>query len=284
MSDTPDPNSPPQETMITHLVELRDRLIKIIIGIVLVLLCLFPFANEIYTFLADPLLKHLPEQSSMVAIDVASPFLTPFKLVMLLSVVITIPWILYQFWAFVAPGLYKHEKRLVFPLLLSSSLLFYLGMVFAYYVVFPLVFGFFTSVAPEGISVMTDISRYLDFVTKMFIAFGAAFEVPIITIILVTTGITTVESLSAARSYVIVAAFVIGMLLTPPDVISQVLLAIPVWLLFELGLVMSKFLAKAPKTTPTNYEENRFVPLTDEEMDLELDEIELLESKEQQDK
>lgn len=282
MSVTPDPNNPPKETMITHLVELRDRLIKIVIGVVVVLFCLFPFANEIYTFLADPLLKHLPEQSSMVAIDVASPFLTPFKLVMLLSVVLTIPWILYQFWAFVAPGLYKHEKRLVFPLLLSSSLLFYLGMVFAYYVVFPLVFGFFTSVAPEGISVMTDISRYLDFVTKMFIAFGAAFEVPVVTIILVTTGITTVESLSAARSYVIVAAFVIGMLLTPPDVISQVLLAIPVWLLFELGLVMSRFLAKPAKApVKANYDENRFVPLTEEEMDLELDEIELLESRQE---
>ena len=164
-----------QETFVSHLVELRDRLIKIIIGIVIVLLCLFPFANEIYSFLAEPLLKHLPESSTMVAIDVASPFLTPFKLVMLLAVVLTIPWILYQLWAFIAPGLYKHEKRLVMPLLASSSILFYLGMVFAYFVVFPLVFGFFTKVTPEGVAVMTDISRYLDFVTKMFIAFGAAF-------------------------------------------------------------------------------------------------------------
>ena len=263
-----------QESLITHLVELRDRLIKIIIGIVVVLLALFPFANDIYSFLAEPLLKHLPEQSTMVAIDVASPFLTPFKLVMLLAIVLTIPWILYQLWAFIAPGLYKHEKKLVFPLLVSSSVLFYLGMLFAYYIVFPLVFGFFTKVTPEGVSVMTDISRYLDFVTKLFIAFGAAFEVPVLTFVLIMTGVTTVEALSNARSYVIVAAFIVGMLLTPPDVISQILLAIPVWLLFELGLVMSKFVSKR-----TASDHNRFRPMTDEEMDLELDEIELLESE-----
>jgi len=177
-------------------------------------------------------------------------------------------------WAFIAPGLYKHEKRFVMPLLVSSSILFYLGMVFAYFVVFPLVFGFFTKVTPDGVAVMTDISRYLDFVTKMFIAFGAAFEVPVLTFVLVMTGVTTVEALSSARSYVIVAAFVIGMLLTPPDVISQVLLAIPVWLLFELGLVMSKIVNKQA----TKVEDNRFRPMTEEEMDLELDEIELLES------
>lgn len=263
-----------QESLMTHLVELRDRLLKIITGIIIVLLTLFPFANQIYTFLADPLLKHLPEQSTMIAIEVAAPFLTPFKLVMLLSIVITIPWILYQLWAFIAPGLYKHEKRLVLPLLVSSSLLFYLGMVFAYYVVFPLVFGFFTKVTPEGVAVMTDISRYLDFVSKLFIAFGVAFEVPVLTFVLVMTGATSVEALSGARSYVIVAAFVIGMLLTPPDVISQILLAIPVWLLFELGLLMSKIFIN--KSQPQ--QDNRFRPMTDEEMDLELDEIELLES------
>lgn len=261
--------------MVSHLVELRDRMIRIVVGILIVLLCLFPFANDIYSFLAEPLLKHLPEQSSMVAIDVASPFLTPFKLVMLLSIVLTIPWILYQLWAFVAPGLYKHERRFVLPLLVSSSALFYLGMVFAYYVVFPLVFGFFTRVTPEGVEVMTDISRYLDFVTKMFIAFGAAFEVPVLTFILIMTGVTTVEALSAARSYVIVAAFVVGMLLTPPDVISQFLLAIPVWLLFELGLILSRLVQKRSKSINN---EGRFRPMTDEEMDLELDEIELLEN------
>ena len=277
MSEDTQEDKQKQESLISHLVELRDRLIRIILGIVVVLLALFPFANDIYAFLADPLLKHLPEQSTMVAIDVASPFLTPFKLVMLLSVVITIPWILYQLWAFIAPGLYKHEKRLVLPLLTSSSILFYLGMVFAYYIVFPLVFGFFTKVTPEGVSVMTDISRYLDFVTKLFIAFGAAFEVPVLTFVLVLTGVTTVEALSNARSYVIVAAFVVGMLLTPPDVISQILLAIPVWLLFELGLVLSKVFIKKEQ----QHEDNRFRPMTDEEMDLELDEIELLESEQE---
>ena len=274
MSDTQSQDNK-QDSLVSHLVELRDRLIRIVLGIVIVLLCLFPFANDIYSFLAEPLLHHLPEQSSMVAIDVASPFLTPFKLVMLLSIVLTIPWILYQVWAFVAPGLYKHERKFVLPLLVSSSALFYLGMLFAYYVVFPLVFGFFTRVTPEGVEVMTDISRYLDFVTKMFIAFGVAFEVPVLTFILIMTGVTTIESLSAARSYVIVAAFVVGMLLTPPDVISQFLLAIPVWLLFELGLILSRIVQKRSKTIAG---EGRFRPMTDEEMDLELDEIELLEN------
>ena len=277
MSETPDTEEQKQESIVTHLVELRDRLIKIFLGVGVVLLGLFPFANDIYTFLAAPLLKHLPEQSTMVAIDVASPFLTPFKLVLVLAVVVTIPWILYQLWAFIAPGLYKHEKRLVMPLLVSSSMLFYLGMVFAYYIVFPLVFGFFTKVTPEGVSVMTDISRYLDFVTKMFIAFGAAFEVPVLTFILVTTGITTVEALSNARSYVIVAAFVVGMLLTPPDIISQVLLAIPVWILFELGLLMTRFVNKT--NDASTVADDRFRPMTDEEMELELDETELLDSK-----
>lgn len=266
-----------QDSLVSHLVELRDRLIKVVVGVVVVVLALFPFANQLYSFMAEPLLKHLPAQSTMVAIDVASPFLTPFKLVMLAAVVVTIPWILYQVWAFVAPGLYKHERKWVLPLLASSSILFYIGMVFAYYVVFPLVFGFFTSTTPEGVSVMTDISRYLDFVTKMFIAFGAAFEVPVLTFVLIVTGVTTAEALASARSYVIVGAFVVGMLLTPPDVISQVLLAVPVWLLFELGLVMSKLVK--PKTMVSD-DGNRFRAMTEQEMDQELDEIELLETQE----
>jgi len=265
-----------QDSLVSHLVELRDRLIKVLLGIVVVVLGLFPFANQLYSFLAEPLLKHLPAQSTMVAIDVASPFLTPFKLVMLAAVVVTIPWILYQAWAFVAPGLYKHERKWVLPLLASSSILFYVGMMFAYYVVFPLVFGFFTSTTPEGVSVMTDISRYLDFVTKMFIAFGAAFEVPVLTFVLIVTGVTTAEALASARSYVIVGAFVVGMLLTPPDVISQVLLAVPVWLLFELGLVMSRFVKTK---TVVSDDDNRFRAMTEQEMDQELDEIELLETQ-----
>ena len=214
-----------------------------ILCIGLVFLVLFPFANPLYNFLSAPLVAQLPQGGTMIAIDVASPFLAPFKLVLLLAVTLSIPVLLYQLWAFIAPGLYRQEKRLALPILLSSTLLFYVGMAFAYYVVFPLMFGFFNSVAPEGISVMTDINRYLDFVIKIFIAFGAAFEVPIVTLMLVKTGATTTENLIRKRPYVIVGAFVVGMVLTPPDIISQVLLAIPVWLLFELGIFISKFVS-----------------------------------------
>lgn len=232
---------------IEHLIELRDRLLRMVIAIAIVFACLFPFASELYSFLSGPLTQHLPAGSSMIAIDVASPFLTPFKLVLMLSVFITVPFLLYQLWSFVAPGLYKHEKRLASPLLVSSVLLFYLGIAFAYYVVFPLVFGFFTSVAPDGVAVMTDINRYLDFVLMLFFAFGIAFEVPIATIILVAIGVTTPEKLGKMRPYVVVAAFVIGMLLTPPDVISQVLLAIPMWILFEFGLIAANILVVKPR-------------------------------------
>lgn len=230
-----------------HLIELRDRLLRMVIAIAIVFACLFPFASELYEFLSGPLTAHLPVGSSMIAIDVASPFLTPFKLVLMLSVFITVPFLLYQLWSFVAPGLYKHEKRLAQPLLASSVLLFYAGIAFAYYVVFPLVFGFFTSVAPDGVAVMTDINRYLDFVLMLFFAFGIAFEVPIATIILVAIGVTTPAKLGKMRPYVVVAAFVIGMLLTPPDVISQVLLAIPMWILFEFGLVFANILVTKPR-------------------------------------
>jgi len=273
-------NSEKQDSIVTHLMELRDRMIRIVAGLAVILVALLPFANELYSFVAEPLLRHLPAQSTMVAIDVASPFLTPFKLVLLLAFVITIPWTLYQLWSFVAPGLYRHEKRLVMPLLVSSSLLFYLGMVFAYFVVFPLVFGFFTRVTPDGVTMMTDISRYLDFVIKMFLAFGIAFEVPVFTFVMVRTGITTVEALSNARSYVIVAAFVLGMLLTPPDVISQVLLAIPVWLLFELGLLMSRVVQKnTVNTSEENNNKSRFEKMTEAEMEAELDAIEEAETE-----
>ncbi len=238
-TDSGDPESK-QETLLSHLYELRSRLLWVTGSVMVVLVGLFPFANTLYAWLAGPLMAHLPEDSSMVAIEVASPFLTPFKLVFLVSIVVAIPIILYHAWAFIAPGLYGSEKRLVFPLLVSSSALFYVGMAFAYFIVFPLVFGFFTRVAPEGVAVMTDIGRYLDFVIKIFIAFGAAFEVPIVTLVLVRLGVTTPKQLAAKRPYVIVVAFIVGMLLTPPDVISQVLLAIPVWLLFEIGLVLSR--------------------------------------------
>ena len=245
-TDSGDPEAK-QESLLSHLFELRSRLLWVTGSVLAVMLGLFPFANTLYGWLAGPLMAHLPEDSSMVAIDVASPFLTPFKLVFLLSIVLAIPVILYHAWAFVAPGLYGSEKRLVFPLLVSSSILFYVGMAFAYFIVFPLVFGFFTRVAPEGVAVMTDIGRYLDFVIKIFIAFGAAFEVPIVTLVLVRLGVTTPKKLAAKRPYVIVVAFIVGMLLTPPDVISQVLLAIPVWLLFEIGLLLSRLWVPRPR-------------------------------------
>ena len=248
-----------QETLLSHLYELRSRLMWVAGSVFAVFIGLFPFANTLYSWLAGPLMAHLPENTSMVAIEVASPFLTPFKLVFLISIVLAIPIILFHAWAFTAPGLYSNEKRLVFPLLVSSSLLFYVGMAFAYFIVFPLMFGFFTRVAPEGVAVMTDIGRYLDFVMKIFIAFGVAFEVPVITLVLVRLGMTTPEQLATKRPYVIVAAFIMGMLLTPPDVISQVLLAIPVWLLFELGLVLSRIMV--PRVPKENQEGPRKKPV-----------------------
>jgi sec-independent protein translocase protein TatC len=229
-------------SFLEHLVELRSRLLKACVAVLLVLLVLLPFSRKLYALLAAPLTAVLPEGSSMIAIDVASPFLTPFKMALLLALIISIPVVLYQLWAFVAPALYRQEKRLARPLLYSAVALFYLGCAFAYFVVFPLVFGFFTRVAPDGVTVMTDISKYLDFVITLFLAFGITFEVPIATIILVATGMVTVEKLSKMRAYVLVGAFAMGMLLTPPDVISQTLLALPMWLLFEIGLVMSRIL------------------------------------------
>ena len=282
-TDSGDPESK-QETLLSHLYELRSRLLWVTGSVMVVLVGLFPFANTLYAWLAGPLMAHLPEDSSMVAIEVASPFLTPFKLVFLVSIVVAIPIILYHAWAFIAPGLYGGEKRLVFPLLVSSSALFYVGMAFAYFIVFPLVFGFFTRVAPEGVAVMTDIGRYLDFVIKIFIAFGAAFEVPIVTLVLVRLGVTTPKQLAAKRPYVIVVAFIVGMLLTPPDVISQVLLAIPVWLLFEIGLVLSRIVVPrkreeeqaAPEAEskkrkkPARKEKPAQVPLSAEEQEQEM--------------
>lgn len=274
-----------QETLLSHLYELRSRLLWIVGSVFAVFVCLFPFANTLYSYLAGPLMAHLPEGSSMVAIDVASPFLTPFKLVFLISIVLAIPIIMFHSWAFIAPGLYKHEKRLMLPILVSSSVLFYVGMAFAYYIVFPLMFGFFTRVAPQGVAVMTDIGRYLDFVMKIFIAFGAAFEVPIVTLVLVKMNITTPQQLASKRPYVIVAAFIVGMLLTPPDVVSQILLAIPVWVLFEIGLLLSRIMIRSESSedsnninlNPSSKKEPRFDPLTDDEKHMELDESELLE-------
>ena len=228
-----------EQGFLSHLVELRDRLLKMLLAVGILFLSLFWFSDRIYTALAAPLLRHLPD-SQMIAIDVAAPFFIPFKLTLMLCVFLAVPYLLYQIWSFVAPGLYSHEKKLVVPLLVSSTVLFYLGVAFAYFVVFPLVFGFFTSVAPEGVTVSTDIGRYLDFVITLFFAFGIAFEVPVATVLVVAVGITTPEQLVRIRPYVFVAAFIIGMFLTPPDMISQTLLAVPMWLLYEVGIVFSR--------------------------------------------
>ena len=266
-----------EQPLLYHLIELRDRLLRVVLVVGVVFVALVPFANTLFSLLSGPLMAHMPDDSSMIAIEVASPFLIPFKLTLFLALFIAIPYVLYQVWSFVAPGLYKHERRLVYPLLVSSTVLFYAGAAFAYFVVFPLVFAFFTSTAPEGVAVMTDISRYLDFVLTLFFAFGAAFEVPIFTILLVWTGVATQESLREKRPYIIVGAFVIGMLLTPPDIISQTLLAVPVWILFELGVYFSgwfikqkeQFSDEAAQTSVTGYK-----PLSDDEMDAELDRME----------
>ena len=230
-----------KNSFIPHLLELRNRLTKILLFVLVIFILLIPFSGQIYNILYIPLLNALPQGSEMIAIDVASPFLIPFKLVIYLSIFIVIPYILYHLWSFIAPGLYSHEKKLIFPLIVSSSILFYLGAAFAYFVVFPLIFVFFIGIAPTDVAVMTDIGRYLDFVIALFFAFGFSFEVPIITVLLITSGITTKDKLISKRPYIIVGAFTLGMLLTPPDVISQILLALPMWLLYELGLYSSKF-------------------------------------------
>ncbi len=229
-----------QQPLMQHLLELRDRILRAVLVILCIFLGLYYFANDFYLIISEPLRVYLPEGTSMIATDVASPFLTPFKLTLVLAVFLAMPFVLYQFWRFVAPALYQHEKKLAIPLLISSVFLFYMGILFAYYVVFPLVFGFFTSAGPEGVTIMTDISKYLDFVLKLFFAFGLAFEIPIATVILVATGASTSKSLGQKRPYIVVGCFVIGMLLTPPDVISQTLLAVPMWLLFEIGIFFSR--------------------------------------------
>lgn len=227
----------------SHLSDLRDKLVPAIAAVIAVFISLYSYSNELYLFVSEPLRALLPENTTMIATDVASPFLTPFKLSFLASFFLAMPIILFQIWRFIAPGLYRTERRLSLPLLCSSIVLFYAGVGFVYFVVFPLMFGFFTSAGPEGVAVMTDISRYLDFVIKMFFAFGVVFQLPVAIIVLVATGITEVESLKNKRPFIIVGCFTLGMLLTPPDVISQTLLALPMYLLFELGLFCSRFLS-----------------------------------------
>ncbi|ARR50498.1 TPA: Sec-independent protein translocase subunit TatC [Photobacterium damselae] len=229
------------QPLFSHLLELRNRILRSLLSVLVVFLCLVWFSNDIYTFLSAPLVERMPAGATMIATDVASPFFAPIKLTLVTSVFIAVPMILYQVWAFVAPGLYKHERKMIVPLLVSSSVLFYVGVAFAYFVVFPLVFKFFTSTAPAGVQVATDIMSYLDFVLALFMAFGIAFEVPVAIILLCWTGATDPQSLREKRPYIIVAAFVVGMLLTPPDIISQTLLAVPMCLLFEVGLFFSRY-------------------------------------------
>lgn len=267
---------------VSHLIELRDRLLRVVLAVIVIFLGLAPFANWLFSRLSGPLTAQLPKGSSMVAIDVASPFFTPFKLAMVVAVFVAMPYILYQAWAFIAPGLYRHERKRVMPLLLSSTLLFYLGAAFAYFVVFPLVFGFLTKTAPEGVAVMTDISRYLDFVLTMFFAFGVAFEVPVAVVLLMWTGVVTAAALKDKRPYIIVAAFVIGMLLTPPDIISQTLLAVPMWLLFEIGVFMGERFAPAKREDSDDANDSghtEYEPMTEDEMERELDEIDTEERR-----
>ena len=228
---------------------MRDKLLRAVLAVLVMFICLFPFANEIYAFVSEPLRAILPEGATMIATEVASPFLTPFKLTLVAAVFLVIPYLLYQVWSFIAPGMYKHEKRLAIPLLVSSVLLFYAGAAFAYFVVFPLIFAFFTSVGPEDITIMTDINSYLDFVLKLFFAFGLAFEIPIAAVLMIWAGITTPEELVKKRPYIVVGCFIFGMLLTPPDIISQSLLALPMWLLFEVGVFFGRFIHREGDAT-----------------------------------
>lgn len=286
-----------EQTLMDHLIELRDRLLRMVLAILIVFVALFSFSEDIFTIAAEPLLHLMPEGTSMIATGVTSPFLVPFKLVLLLSVLLTIPYLLHQMWAFIAPGLYHHEKRMATPLLISSVILFYCGIAFAYFVIFPILFGFFIVIAPEGVAVMTDIGQYLDFIIAIFLAFGIAFEVPVATFLLIAAGVTSVDKLANKRPYIIIGAFVVGMLLTPPDVISQSLLAIPIWLLFELGLIASRIFLKEKEGENVIMENDEFSlveeppvvhqpdvpeddhdeegrPLTDDEMEALFDEIE----------
>ncbi|WP_127960026.1 Sec-independent protein translocase subunit TatC [Serratia microhaemolytica] len=243
------------QPLVSHLIELRKRLLNAIICVLVVFAVLVFFANDIYQLVSAPLKEQLPTGASMIATDVASPFFTPIKLTMMVSVIVSAPMILYQVWAFIAPALYQHERRLMMPLLISSSLLFYLGMAFAYFVVFPLAFGFFAQTAPAGVVIATDISSYLSFVMALFMAFGVAFEVPIAIILLCWSGVTTPEDLKRKRPYVLVGAFVVGMLLTPADIFSQTLLAIPMYILFELGMFLARFYV-GKRRKPTEEEDD----------------------------
>ena len=249
MTEPSAPPDSPQETFVSLLIELRSRLLRAIVAVVVVLVCLFPWAKDIYAVLARPLLKVLPQGSTMIATDVTGTFLVPLKVTLMAAFLIALPYVLYQMWAFVAPGLYHHEKRLAVPVIVSSVVFFAFGMGFAYFIVFPIAFGFFAGYAPAGVQMMTDIDKYLSFVLTMFIAFGITFEVPVVVVVLVRLGVVSLDKLRSIRGYVIVGAFVVGAIFTPPDVLSQVMLAVPLWLLYELGLVVARFVAVSKAET-----------------------------------
>ena len=232
------------ESFISHLIELRTRLLHSVVALLVIFICLFPWAADLYALLAQPLLAKLPKGGQMIATDVTTPFFVPLKVALMASFLIALPYILYQIWRFVAPGLYAHEKRLVVPLITASMLLFLCGMAFAYFGVFPVVFGFITAAAPQGVAVMTDIDKYLSFVLSMFVAFGVTFQVPVVVVVLVKMKIVTTAKLREIRPYVVVGAFVVGAIFTPPDVVSQFMLAVPLWLLYEAGIVVAGWLGK----------------------------------------
>jgi len=258
-----------QESFISHLVELRDRLIRALLAVLVVFFALVSWARDIYSLLAAPMLAALPEGGKMIATDVVGAFFVPIKVTMMVSFLIALPYVLYQAWAFVAPGLYQHEKKLALPLIAASVLLFFIGMSFAYFIVFPTVFGFINAFAPEGVAVMTDIDKYLSFVLSTFLAFGVTFEVPVIVIVLVRVGLVGIDKLKEIRPYVIVGAFVVGAVFTPPDVLSQFMLAVPMWLLYELGILMAQVIGKSEQAEAGAYQ-----PPTAAAMEAELDRAE----------
>lgn len=264
----------PEDTFISHLVEMRDRLLRAVIAIVVLFVLLFPWAQDLYALLAKPMLAALPQGGQMIATEVTTPFFVPIKVTMMTAFLLALPWVFYQAWAFVAPGLYQNEKRIGVPLVIASVVLFLLGMAFAYFLVFPVVFGFIVGVAPEGVAVMTDIGKYLDFVMTLFLAFGITFEVPVAVVLLVKMGMVSIAKLREIRPYVIVGAFVIGAIFTPPDVISQFMLAVPMWILYELGIVVASMITK-----PKPEAEAEYTPMSESDMEAELDRIESSQSE-----
>ena len=258
-----------ENSFVSHLIEMRDRLLRAVLAVVIIFIALFPWAQDIYALLAQPMLAALPKGGQMIATEVTTPFFVPIKVTMMAAFLLAMPWVFYQAWAFVAPGLYQHERRIGVPLVIASVILFLLGMSFAYFLVFPIVFGFVVGVAPEGVAVMTDIGKYLDFVMSLFMAFGITFEVPVAVVLLVKMGMVSIAKLREIRPYVIVGAFVVGAIFTPPDIISQFMLAVPLWILYEIGILVSALITK-----PKPKEDADYTPMSESEMDSEFDRIE----------